>query len=48
MRFAPRPATADEGVDLIIGDAVVEAVRVGTGVPNRHDPFLATAGVLDL
>jgi sulfur relay (sulfurtransferase) DsrF/TusC family protein len=36
-------AAADEGVDLFIGDAVVEAVGVGTGKPSCRDPFLAAA-----
>jgi hypothetical protein len=39
---------ADEGVDLVIGDAVVQAVGVWAGVSSRHDPFLAAARVLDL
>jgi hypothetical protein len=43
-------ATADEGVDLIMGDARVEAVGVWAGVPSRRDPFLAerAARVFDL
>ena len=41
-------ATADEGVHLIIGDAVVLAVGVGTGIPSRRDPFPAATRAFDL
>jgi hypothetical protein len=34
-------AAADEGVDLFIGDAVVQAIGVGTGKPGRRNPLLA-------
>ncbi len=34
-------ATADEGVDVFIGDADVQAVRVVTGIPSRRDPLFA-------
>ena len=46
--FSAVAATADKGVGLIIDDAEVEAVRVGTGIPSRRDLFLATAWVFDL
>jgi hypothetical protein len=36
--------TADEGVDLIIGDAVVDAVGILARVPSRHDSLLAARG----
>lgn len=39
--LATEATVADEGVDLVIRDAVVQAVGVGTGVPSRRDPFLA-------
>jgi len=34
-------AAADQGVDLFIGDAGVQAVGVETGIPGRRDPLLA-------
>ena len=40
--------TTDKGVDLIIGNAEIEAVGVWAGVPSRHDVFLAAARVFDL
>ena len=39
---------ADEGVDLVIGDAVIEAVAVGTGVPSCRNPFPAATRAFDL
>ncbi len=41
--FSPTvAATADGGVDLVIGDAEVRTVGVGTGVPGCCYPFPAT------
>ena len=37
-------ATADESVDLVVGDAIVKAVGVWAGVASRHDPFLRPRG----
>lgn len=34
-------AVANESVDLVIGDALVQAVGVGTGIPSGRDPLLA-------
>jgi hypothetical protein len=30
---------------VFIGDAVVQAVGVGTGIPSRRDPLFAAASV---
>ena len=40
--------TTDKGVNLVIGNVVVQAVGVGTGVPSRHDAFLAATRAFDL
>ena len=39
--LAAMAAAADEGVDQVIGDAVVRAARVRTSIPERREPFLA-------
>jgi len=36
-------AAADEGVDLFIGDAVVQAIGVGTSISSRRDPLFAAS-----
>ncbi len=41
-------AAADEGVDLVIGDAAVPTVGVGTRVPGCVDPFTAATRAFDL
>src|SRR5574337_520683 len=41
-------ATADERVDLVIRDAVAEAVGVGAGIARGDGPFSAAGRVLDL
>ena len=41
-------AIADEGVDLVIGDAEVPAFRVWTGKSGCRDPFPAATRALDL
>jgi len=40
--------TADEGVDLFIGEALVQAVGLGTSIPSRRNPFLAAMRAFDL
>jgi len=46
--LAAMATTADEGVDLFIGEALVQAVGLGTSIPSRRNPFLAAMRAFDL